>query len=55
MCIRGSSIFHGKFKDLHFVVAEEGGLEVVADGVDVGAVDALVEGEEWEKGGIGIG
>ena len=55
MCIRGSSVFHSKLKDLHFVVAEEGGLEVVAEGFDFGAVDALVEGEEWEEGGIGVG
>ena len=34
VCIRGSSVFNSKFKDLHFVVAEEGGLEVVADEVD---------------------
>ena len=54
LCIRGSFVFYRKFKDLHFVVAEEGGLKVVADGVDVGAVDALVEGEDGEKGGIGI-
>ena len=55
MCIRGSSFLHGELENLHFVVAEKGGLEVVTERGDIGAVEALVEGKDWEKGGIGIG